>query len=143
MNATERARRSDSLYYDTQVTNRRALCDMIANLESVLAESKAENAKLREQMERLVTLLRVDCDIDASWDGLRRFWSIGLTEDGCLMRDRACKAEAENAKLRELVRIAGTYCVNGLCGKDDGCPLYLGKPYCALPDRMRELGVEV
>lgn len=89
MNATERARRSDSLYYDTQVTNRRALCDMIANLESDLTESKAENAKLRE-----------------------------------------------------LVRIAGTYCVNGLCGKDDGCPLYLGKPYCALPDRMRELGVD-
>ena len=128
---------------NNQVTNRRALCDMIANLESDLIESKAENAKLREQMERLVTLLRVDCDIDASWDGLRRFWSIGLTEDGCLMRDRACKAEAENAKLRELVRIAGTYCVNGLCGKDDGCPLYLGKPYCALPDRMRELGIEV
>jgi hypothetical protein len=51
--------------------------------------------------------------------------------------------EIENAKLRELVRIAGTYCVNGLCGKDDGCPLYLGKPYCALPDRMRELGIEV
>lgn len=50
---------------------------------------------------------------------------------------------AENAKLRELVRIAGTYCVNGLCGKDDGCPLYLGKPYCALPDRMRDLGIEV
>lgn len=49
MNATERARRSDSLYYDTQVTNRRALCDMIAHLESDLAESKAENAKLRER----------------------------------------------------------------------------------------------
>ena len=51
MNATERARRSDSLYYDTQVTNRRALCDMIAHLESDLAESKAENAKLRELVE--------------------------------------------------------------------------------------------
>lgn len=48
MNATERARRSDSLYYDTQVTNRRALCDMIANLESDLEDAKAENAKLRE-----------------------------------------------------------------------------------------------
>ena len=48
----------------------------------------------------------------------------------------------ENDRLRELVRIAGTYCVNGLCGKDDGCPLSLGKPYCALPDRMRELGVD-
>lgn len=53
------------------------------------------------------------------------------------------RLEAENAKLRELVRIAGTYCANGLCGKDDGCPLYLGKPYCAFPDRMRELGIEV
>ena len=51
--------------------------------------------------------------------------------------------KAQNAKLRELVRIAGTYCVNGLCGKDDGCPLYLGKPYCALHDRMRDLGIEV
>ena len=49
---------------------------------------------------------------------------------------------AENAELRKLVRIAGTYCVNGMCGKDDGCPLYLGKPYCALHDRMRELGVD-
>lgn len=48
MNATERARRSDSLYYDTTVTNRRALCDMIANLESDLSGVKAENAKLRE-----------------------------------------------------------------------------------------------
>jgi len=72
-------------------------CKNVADLQEVLEE----NAKLREQMERLVTLLRVDCDIDASWDGLRRFWSIGLTEDGCLMRDRACKAEAENAKLRD------------------------------------------
>ena len=97
------------------------LCDMIANLESVLAESKAENAKLREQMERLVTLLRVDCDIDASWDGLRRFWSIGLTEDGCLMRDRACKAEAENAKLRELLRDTLTtisWCTIDCCPSD-------------------------
>lgn len=71
---------------------------------TTLSQLQAENDKLREQMERLVTLLRVDCDIDASWDGLRRFWSIGLTEDGCLMRDRACKAEAENAKLRESVK---------------------------------------
>jgi hypothetical protein len=57
--------------------------------------------------------------------------------------DHITRMQEENAKLRELVRIAGTYCVNGLCGKDDGCPLYLGKPYCALHDRMRELGVEV
>lgn len=63
----------------------------------------SDNAKLREQMKRLITLLRNDYDIDASWDGLRKLWSIELTEGGCLMRDRACKAEDENAKLRKLV----------------------------------------
>ena len=96
--------------------------------EQELRELHAENAKLREQMERLVTLLRVDCDIDASWDGLRRFWSIELTESGCLMRDRACRAEAENAKLRELVReLYEDQCIDGDQWK--------------YRDRMRELGV--
>jgi len=62
----------------------------------------------REQppYDELIESLRRDWGIDASWDGLRRFWSIGLTEDGCLMRDRACKAEAENAKLREEIEAA-------------------------------------
>lgn len=116
-----------------------------------IVAAKAENAKLREQMERLVTLLRVDCDIDASWDGLRRFWSIGLTEDGCLMRDRACKAEAENAKLRELVRIMaycmqeGTDCdgckLNGGAGRNEALDAFWACD--GLYDRMRELGIEV
>jgi hypothetical protein len=51
--------------------------------------------------------------------------------------------QAENDKLRELAHIAGTYCVNGYCEPADGCPLCLGKSYCALPERMRELGIEV
>lgn len=122
-----------------------------------VAELEAENAKLREQMERLVTLLRVDCDIDASWDGLRRFWSIGLTESGCLMRDRACKAEAENEKLRELAerawKIAERICqaFDGPC-RDDGvtihrpCPLGERDEECVyglLQRDLRELGIEV
>lgn len=102
------------------------------------AQLQAENAKLREQMERLVTLLRVDCDIDASWDGLRRFWSIELTESGCLMRDRACKAEAESAKLRELVRHLRECTRHNVCAAceyaDDACDFDYD---------MRELGVEV
>lgn len=57
MNATERARRSDSLYYDTYVTSRRALCDMIANLESDLGESRAENTKLRNVLNGCAILL--------------------------------------------------------------------------------------
>lgn len=115
---------------------------------------ESEVAKLREQTERLVTLLRNDCDIDASWDGLRRFWSIGLTENGCLMRDRACKAEAENAKLRELVD-GLRYCANeshghGRCSVRfvDGyvtyCPLYdVDSDTARCEALLRELGIEV
>lgn len=48
MTPTDKARRSDSLHYDH--IGRRTLCDMIANLESDLEESKAENDRLRERM---------------------------------------------------------------------------------------------
>lgn len=92
-------------------------CKNVADLQEVLEE----NAKLREQMERLVTLLRVDCDIDASWDGLRKFWYIGLTESGCLMRDRACKAEAENAKLLELCGELLDNLMPEICAKAHWC----------------------
>lgn len=50
MNATERARRSDALYYDN--ISRRELCDRIANLESDLEDSKAKNAKTFEVGKR-------------------------------------------------------------------------------------------
>ena len=81
-----------------------------------------------------------DCGENDTWN----YWYQRLMNayNECVER-QIMTEQAENAKLRELVRIAGTYCVNGLCGKDDGCPLYLGKPYCALPDRMRDLGIEV
>ena len=104
-----------------------------------------ENAKLREQTERLVTLLRNDCDIEASWDGLRHFWSIELTEDGCLMRDRACKAEAENVKLRELVRDFDKCLTEAvrLAYIQGHMTIYDGTLLDSLHPRMRELGVEV
>ena len=51
------------------VVSLREAADTIWELRDDLQRANAENAKLREQMERLVTLLRVDCDIDASWDG--------------------------------------------------------------------------
>ena len=112
--------------------------DTIWELRDDLQRANAENAKLREQMERLVTLLRVDCDIDASWDGLRRFWSIGLTENGCLMRDRACKAEAENAKLREqAARAWRLFTENGAVHPSDLSEVD------AVRDGLRKFGVEV
>jgi hypothetical protein len=73
MNATERARRSDSLYYDTTTTNRRALCDMIANLESDLEESKARNAKLQKLVYDLLN----------AWDDMQHEVITGPTFDEC------------------------------------------------------------
>ena len=48
--------------------------------------------------------------------------------------------EAENAKLRELVRIAVKYCDSGTC---DGCPILGEDESCPYSDMARELRVEV
>ena len=40
MTATERAKRSDALYYETVSVNRRVLCDMIANREADLEDAR-------------------------------------------------------------------------------------------------------
>lgn len=57
--------------------------------------------------------------------------------------DKVASLERENAELRELLRVAITYCVNGYCGKDDGCPLRLTDYDCKLLTKASELGVEV
>ena len=102
---------------------------------------EAENENMSESIkhfELLLEILRNDCDIDASWDGLRKFWNIQLTDGGVLMRDRANDAEAENSKLRELLKSArncidygGCKSCYGMCGG------------CTLDSAMRELGIEV
>jgi hypothetical protein len=51
-------------------------------------------------------------------------------------------AQEENAKLRELVRIAIEYCVNGYCAEEDECPLYESRTSCKLYAKARELGIE-
>ena len=58
----------------------------------------------REQLpyDELIESLRRDWDIEASWDGLRRFWYVGLTDEGVRKRDEreatlgrgTCKMEA-------------------------------------------------
>ena len=90
-----------------------------------------------------MTLLRVDCDIEASWDGLRKFWSIELTKGGVLMRDRACKAEAENAKLLELVR--DMWLTGSLCDAIPDIRLQAnGGDWRTMQERVDEaLGIEV
>ena len=53
MTPTERAKRSDALYYETASVNRRVLCDMIANREADLEDARAENAKMREEFNKM------------------------------------------------------------------------------------------
>lgn len=60
MTPTEKAKRSDALYYATAGATRRVLCEMVANREADLEDVQAENARLREQvdaahMSRLLT----------------------------------------------------------------------------------------
>lgn len=59
MTPTERAKRSDALYYETVSVNRRVLCDMVANREADLEDAQAKNAKLRELVADAMAALRV------------------------------------------------------------------------------------
>lgn len=94
----------------------------------------------REQppYDELIVALRRDWDIEASWDGLRRFWYVGLTDEGVRKRDEReatlgrGELERENAELRELVRD-----LYGLAWPE--CP---GAAEAYLP-RIQSLGVEV
>ena len=111
----------------------------------------------REQppYDELIEALRRDWDIEASWDGLRRFWYVGLTDEGVRKRDereatlgrgtcritderyKECMALVQEAneridELRELVRD-----LYGLAWPE--CP---GAAEAYLP-RIQSLGVEV
>lgn len=60
--------------------------------------TQAIDATLGEKNEtpydRLIERLREDWNIEVSWDGLRKFWHIGLTENGMRERDERNKREA-------------------------------------------------
>ena len=110
----------------------------------------------REQppYDELIEALRRDWDIEASWDGLRRFWYVGLTDEGVRKRDereatlgrglndylagyQSARSELreENAKLRELMLdMLGYYAMPNTIDY---------KREAALLERAHELGVEV
>ena len=89
--------------------------------------------------DALIDILRDEWGIEVMWDGLRRFWYVGLTEEGVRKRD-------ENEKLRELVRHLYT-CMERQ--EPDGSLLCANCPYenesneCDYEQRMEELGVDV
>lgn len=52
---TEKAKRSEALYYDNHNITRRTLCDRVVNLESDIEEIKNENARLKKLLHKLRT----------------------------------------------------------------------------------------
>lgn len=64
MTVTDKARRSDALYYDDSVMHRRNLCDMVAERESRIEDLEAENAKLRLLIEAMGLYERMETDVD-------------------------------------------------------------------------------
>lgn len=90
MTPTERAKRSDALYYETVSVTRRVLCDMIANRESDLDDLREENAKLRELVRFIMHQCNdgnLRCDECVGWnDGecvaLLRMRELGVEVDG-------------------------------------------------------------
>lgn len=109
---------------------------------NILLDEEAE--RIRAYYERLrsysllIDLLRDDWGIDVSWDGLRKFWYISLTEREVQAREQL---KAENDALRELVR--------GLWGFGFGMDTRANsigewfEKVDALHDRIVELGVEI
>ena len=117
MTPTERAKRSDALYYETVSVNRRVLCDMVANREADLEDARA----LNEHM------------------GLKYMAAMGeLGEENDQLK-------AESDKLRELARHMRTcmehYEMDGTINCDR-CPLDNDVGNCDFEQRMRELGVD-
>ena len=75
MTPTDRARRSDALYYDTQNVARRSLCDMIAQRESDLEELR----KLARDLYDFADL--AEYASDREWRQMRdRMRELGVVE---------------------------------------------------------------
>ena len=118
MTPTERAKRSDALYYETVSVTRRVLCDMIANREADLEDARAKSEHMRLK---------------------------ALAVTGELQEENE-RLKADNAKLRELaaqmaeaLRVGGEWC-DRECIVVFGCD---GMDECPIAKELRELGVEV
>lgn len=79
-----------------------------AGLVMAVTPEQAVKATLgRDQppYDKLVEVLRRDWDIECSWDGLRRFWYVGLTDEGMCKRD-----EREAARAHETCQMTEVFC---------------------------------
>jgi hypothetical protein len=116
---------------------------------------RAENLQLRQRMDKLIRILYNDYDLSIQLDGLRKFWHVGLTDEGVRKRDER-DAEVgllqdQNAKLRELLGLVDLYERRG-CGecqykvRCDSCDSWtwsMCEVWKRIDQLQRELGIEV
>ena len=85
------------------------------------------------------------CDaVEAAYEDGRPYYEVenaALRQQLADVTESMGRVEERCAKLRELVRIAIEYCVNGYCAEEDECPLYESRTSCKLYANARELGV--
>ncbi|MBO7674442.1 MAG: hypothetical protein J6S63_05480 [Atopobiaceae bacterium] len=99
MNATERARISDAYYSGT--TTKREVCDAAALLREENENLRAENSKLKQELEAVGTAAYL-----YGRDGLKAE-NAKLREQGSRLFDKTLELGTENAKLRELLKEHG------------------------------------
>ena len=96
------------------------------------AKLTVENLQLRQQMDKLIRILNNHYDLCIQWDGLRKFWYVGLTDEGVRERD---ERDAENAKLRACLGDGCADCAVGMGRYADS----LCDPIKAENEKLREL----
>lgn len=81
---------------------------------------------LKERIAELLRCLENDWHIHASWDGLRKFWCIELTEEGVKLRD-AARAE-RTCEMDEDIGATQTLLTCSECGYTtrDYSPIFCG-----------------
>ena len=119
---------------------------LAATCEPVLTSEQAIAATLGSDeppYDELLRCLEHDWNIKVSWDGLRKFWNIELTEDGVKLRD-AMHGTLTAEQVRESIeRNFGKVAV-----LDDGKPVEwrddwvckVGIDYKGIADELNELG---
>lgn len=116
-----------------------------------MADKMMDNRPTELDYGELLRCLENDWNIRASWDGLRRFWHIGLTEEGVRLRDEYDEAMRRIAALEELVWFMVPF-FDSACSHECGCPDGYFEPHgcddgCKalkeLDERTKELGIKV
>lgn len=111
--------------YGVQCWNRRCIDMQIEEIPTEAEAIEAWNTRAEPPYDDLLRCLENDWHIRASWDGLRKFWCIELTEEGVRLRDaelntraeRTCKREKHGTKMDGSPKLRCSLCGYGIGDK--------------------------